>query len=305
MAKLYPPFIEGTIPAFFEDEKGAVTLTVPFSMNKMVGINDIKGFELKIKTAQTGLLIGTIQSDLFDITSDCNVFFNLSNIKNKINKGQYYKIQIAYIDKQNVVGYYSTLGIVKYTTKPKISIVGLDKNKTNNHQHKYLGLYTQDEKNGDVTERIYSYRFDIYDMNQNIIATSGELIHNYNNDTNIYESQDEWFYENDINTNVSCYIRYQVKTQNNIILSTPGYRITQRNTINPDLNMKLEAILNYDNGYIDVNLKNASEDIVDINNQEQGDVLLFLGIFSQGSKIWETNLLENISDVREWEWTHD
>ena len=45
--------------------------------------------------------------------------------------------------------------------------------------------------------------------------------------------------------------------------------------------------------------------IVDINNQEQGDVLLFLGIFSQGSKIWETNLLENISDVREWEWTHD
>lgn len=43
--------------------------------------------------------------------------------------------------------------------------------------------------------------------------------------------------------------------------------------------------------------------ITDINNQEQGDVLLFLGIFSQGSKIQETNLLGNISDVREWEWT--
>lgn len=45
--------------------------------------------------------------------------------------------------------------------------------------------------------------------------------------------------------------------------------------------------------------------VTDINNQEQGDVLLFLGIFSQGSKIRETNLLGNISDVREWEWTQD
>ena len=44
--------------------------------------------------------------------------------------------------------------------------------------------------------------------------------------------------------------------------------------------------------------------IIDINNWEQGYVLLFLGIFSQASKILETNLLGNISDMREWEQTH-
>ena len=35
MAKLYPPLIEGTIPAFYS-ENGIVKITIPFSMNKAV-----------------------------------------------------------------------------------------------------------------------------------------------------------------------------------------------------------------------------------------------------------------------------
>ena len=45
MAKLYPPYIEGSIPAFFGSE-----LTVPYEMNKTVGYKDISGFKLKIIT---------------------------------------------------------------------------------------------------------------------------------------------------------------------------------------------------------------------------------------------------------------
>jgi hypothetical protein len=39
--KLYPPNIEGTIPAFYG--KGTATLTVPFSMNRTVSKSEVWG----------------------------------------------------------------------------------------------------------------------------------------------------------------------------------------------------------------------------------------------------------------------
>ena len=54
MAKLYPPVIEGTIPAFYGDE-----IIVPYSMNKSVNKDEIAGFSLKIKTVQNNLYLGT------------------------------------------------------------------------------------------------------------------------------------------------------------------------------------------------------------------------------------------------------
>ena len=47
MAKLYPPNIEGTIPAFYTE--GTTKIVVPFSMNKAVGKSEVYGFSLKIK----------------------------------------------------------------------------------------------------------------------------------------------------------------------------------------------------------------------------------------------------------------
>lgn len=44
--------------------------------------------------------------------------------------------------------------------------------------------------------------------------------------------------------------------------------------------------------------------IIAMNNWGQGDVLLLLGMFSQGSKILEINLLEKILFMREQEWTY-
>jgi hypothetical protein len=45
----YPPYIEGTIPAFSSTKKGTV-ITVPFSMNRGVSKSEVVGFKLKIKT---------------------------------------------------------------------------------------------------------------------------------------------------------------------------------------------------------------------------------------------------------------
>jgi hypothetical protein len=44
----------------------------------------------------------------------------------------------------------------------------------NKHQYSYVGVY---ENNRDKTEKVYSYKFDLFDDNGNIIKTSGELIH--------------------------------------------------------------------------------------------------------------------------------
>ena len=153
MAKLYPPVIEGTIPAFYGDE-----IIVPYSMNKSVNKDEIAGFSLKIKTVQNNLYLGTLEESSF---TSSEVRFPINNLK--LNIGQYYKVQMAYIYKNSdgsrgEAGYYSTVGVVKCTSKPEVSIVGLKTGERNAHLYSYLGHYKQDI---DYTEKVYSYNFKI------------------------------------------------------------------------------------------------------------------------------------------------
>jgi hypothetical protein len=67
MAKLLPPIIEGTIPAFYL-ENGMVKITIPFSMNRSVSNAQVKGLALKIKTAQSSSYLFT------NITTDIKQF---------------------------------------------------------------------------------------------------------------------------------------------------------------------------------------------------------------------------------------
>jgi hypothetical protein len=39
-----------------------------------------------------------------------------------LNMGQFYKIQMAYIDTVGDIGYYSTVGVIKATSAPELSI---------------------------------------------------------------------------------------------------------------------------------------------------------------------------------------
>ena len=136
MAKLYPPMIEGTIPAFC-----GTTLVVPFSMNRAVSRSEVGGFIVKIKTVN-GNLKGTVSamnaelskysanatssnfSSYYDMSVDMQATFEIpSSITFTV--GQYYKVQLAYIGLDGTIGYYSTVGVVKYTTVPKISIANL------------------------------------------------------------------------------------------------------------------------------------------------------------------------------------
>ena len=56
MAKLYPPVIEGAIPAFYANEDGTVTITIPFSMNRAVSKVQVEGFAVKIRVVHIYIL---------------------------------------------------------------------------------------------------------------------------------------------------------------------------------------------------------------------------------------------------------
>ncbi len=177
--KLYPPYIDGKVPAFCGTE-----LVVPFRHNRAVNQLQIQSMCCKIKTVSTNEWVWTIQipegEDNYILhdekTGQYSVVFDLEK-KYKGRKdpdlndfksyyqwlieGLYYKIQLAYIDNSGEVGYFSDVGVTKYTSKPTVTIDGLNSYGVNNSLYDYVGVYSQ--LNGDTAERAYSYNFTIYD----------------------------------------------------------------------------------------------------------------------------------------------
>lgn len=161
---LRPPVIAGTIPAFTDGQ-----ISIPFSMNRSVGLADFSGFVLKIKTPQ-GRDVQTIQTNELDpetrkkICQEGVITFTTAEGLdfNKLVLSLYYKFQLAYyknstdINSNTVttIGYYSTIAVGKYTSIPKITINTLQKypNK-NNAEYSYTCVYSQrnDVNDSDLT----------------------------------------------------------------------------------------------------------------------------------------------------------
>ena len=113
--KLYPPLLEGTIPAFYfnniervfwneeklrEEVKLITAVIVPYEMNKGVSNADFDSMELKMKMVQsTSNKWQTISSYKVDKENKL-AYFDVSEVKTDIirfiNVGQFYKVQIAY-----------------------------------------------------------------------------------------------------------------------------------------------------------------------------------------------------------------
>ena len=203
--KLYPPYIEGTIPAFYEEDEGTAKITVPFSMNKAVDQKLVTGFHMKIKTVQSNTFVLDLEeTENFNFNDSSSVTFTINNQsfynyekinnmtedkfisyvnnyaktsirlvyksasgttyyevpqnakvtdydsgqeyytkKRRFNIGQFYKVQIAFVDTFSEIGYYSTTAVVKFTTKPTVTIEGLKAGAVNLHRRTYVGHYSQ------------------------------------------------------------------------------------------------------------------------------------------------------------------
>lgn len=257
MVKLYPPYIENTLPAF---DKDSAIISVPFQINRAVNHNDFKQLAIIIKTVSSGAIkVENLFSCGVEYDYDNGYYiarFDISNIQKDFPQvGQFYKVQIAFVraaDQQ--IGYYSTIGVIKCTAKPDITIDKLKLNGINQHIGTYIGKYSQTDK--DPTERVYSYQFTVKDKLGNVVATSGEQLHNSSTDVSATESQDSWTMEQILNLDEEYEITYQVKTLNNYITASDTYRIMEMNSKSLDhLGIELRAENEYgekDDGYIKI-----------------------------------------------------
>ncbi|MBQ7820090.1 MAG: hypothetical protein IJ341_10385 [Bacteroidales bacterium] len=284
MGKLSPPLVEGTIPAFYS-ENGAAKIVVPFSMNRAVSKVQVDGIAIKIKTVQSSSYLYDAEvTDAFYYNLEDSPWAEFINIPaEKFRVGQFYKVQIAYIEKgTGDIGYYSTAAIIKYTSKPDLYIYDVEQGPINSHLYEYKGIYHQSQ---DASERVYSYRFDVYDPNDNLILTSGDMIHNHADDTELDESYDTYLFSQDLEVGAIYKIQYTVTTNNLLTLSTPRYRIMQKPSINPEIKASLNVALNYDNGYIKVNL--IGEKIDGMEEPVTGAFLLTRACEDTGYAVWE------------------
>lgn len=261
-ARLYPPVISGTLPAFT-----GTTLVVPFALNRAVSKNDIGGFALKLKTVQGEALLAKELTDHNETQlalSNLQVEFNLpvSLVENRFKIGQYFKVQLAFRDKSSygVVGYYSTVGIIKYTAEPEVTILNaetLDNNAVDIPLFKqyYVGKYEQIK---DVTETVYQYIFELYDKKQQLVYTSDWLLHNSDFDnasnniiTALRESTDIHKYPTSLIPYEKYYLRYGVKTVNGLIRYSPLYPVQEIDGVIPNLKADLIA----ENDFVDSFIK--------------------------------------------------
>lgn len=275
MAKLYPPVIEGTIPAF----NGAV-ITVPFSMNRSVAVSQISGFALKIKTIQSNTYIATLTNGRLNDDGTAAIFYLSTNEEGKLSwldpleedpdrylltPGQSYKAQLAYIC-EGEEGYYSTVGVIKYANIAQGAVQLLagttnildNQNTLSSFKHTYSGVY---DYTNDPMEKVYTYRFVLYDEVGNILEDSGELLHNATQDT-LHTSVDTYTFLDDIEKNTTCYLQYTLTTVNGLVLSTPRVGIIAADEWVVPLNLKINARNHYDNGYIQIDFIGSLEDTI-------------------------------------------
>lgn len=255
--KLYPPDIGGVIPAFYGTQ-----LIVPFTMNKSVSQTQVGGFELVIKSVSTSKILGYVNLN-FPIDEDGNriysgwntatnvLTFDISNIIKKLKVKQYYKVQLAYKHTSELIGYYSNVATVKYTSQPTVIMEDMENLSVNMNENTFIGYYSNIN---DPAERVYTYRFDVMDKNGIIYDTSGECLHNSFEDNISTESRDIFILNKDLKVNETYYIQYTVTTTNKLTFSSTKYLIMQKDTIEPELRAAVKADLNRDNGYIRVTL---------------------------------------------------
>lgn len=258
--KLYPPMVAGVIPSFWGTD-GSIWLSVPFSMNKMVGVESHGGLVVRVKSTtsdqilcivdQTGLL------ETVDAKSHSYIAkFNLSKYSNLFNVGAFYRIQLAYRSQANtgkgIIGYYSDVAIAKYTNYPTVKILGLTDAETNYNRNTYIGTYTN---TADLTEKVHQYKFSLTDVYGNEVETSGWQYHNADNDDAQGYQTDTYTVKRAIEKADQFYVQYSIITNNQLQVSSPSYQLSADAAIELDLQANLIARNDYENGYINLTLE--------------------------------------------------
>ena len=277
MARLYPPITEEALPAFCltynsKGEKVGATIKVNFNLNRAVANSEISGIALRLRTISTNVyvvsenLAGNLgissglasKSEGYAISYDLEegvCIFTISSEYNpedveKLKVGQYYKAQIAFVNQNQVIGYWSTVATIKCVAKPTIKIANFQFDDINSFSNEIVGEYYQDITMGDYTEKVYSYRFQLFDKDgETILEDTGDKLHNSNRDIESNASVDTYYCYRDLDENEIYYIQYHVKTINGLKLSTPRYQLMNIGSIPPEQDLKLNVFNGLETNY--------------------------------------------------------
>lgn len=286
--KLYPPTIGNRIPAFQQEYDNNLFITVPFQNNRSVARADISTFALKLKTITNDYR--TINGYAYveegeSLEEAVTKAWNKGVVTFKIepeqyqtedgwylNIGQYYKIQLAYVatftpegeeptpeEYAENVGYYSAVGISKFSWYPTVYIDNLIEDEDNYHTYQYFGRYSQTYDNGesgegsieiaDSTEKVYKYRFIIENEGDDFIKDSGWLLHDSSTDESEYESYDSWEYLNELPESENDYtIQQMVETNSGIAAESPKQSLIDETEVQDFATFTMSY--DFDNAYV-------------------------------------------------------
>lgn len=287
--RLYPPNIAGTIPSFYTTNTGT-SLEVPFSMNITVSNTAVSGMRLRLKTSSTNIVLANLFSQKYgDDSTNRSVIYELTDdVVSKLIVGNFYKVQLAYVDQSGNDGYYSTVAIVKYTAKPQVQIAGLNMiSATTISDSKLIGYYT----NEDQSEKVYQYRFILSDSKNKEIQNTGWLIHNTQSDSSLYESQDEFLSSVNINEGEIYKIQYQIITNNGLKLSTTNYEIIKGAASGSELYVTIGAEMDYDNARVKISIRPQLKHMLENKLDEYaliGSFRLSRKDYTKAGSLWET-----------------
>lgn len=280
--QLYPPYIEGTLPAFYankSNEDGNMsavsgTITIPFNLNRAVSKGEIGGVCAKFKTVQNDVLLTSVTAYDYDLDKGEAKFrvsdFVKRDLNNKITDyllqiGMFYKVQLAFVDVRGNIGYFSTVGTIKCTDTPTVGIEGLVTGSSvlNRSRNTYIGTYM----NNDTNEKVYTYRFILKNSKTDeIVFDTGDTLHDSTYDEiESNTSKDVLEFSRDLEAGVIYKMHYAVTTLNGLVYPSDDegwYSLSRQKTLKPVLDATVNAELNKENGYIDISLKPIKEDVV-------------------------------------------
>ena len=276
MARLYPPVTEDVLSAFClnldsNGEKLGASINISFNLNKAVSQSEINGMALRLKTISTNTYViteGLNENEGYAYTynlSKGTVTFQITASNNpealKILKvGQFYKAQLAFIDANGIIGYWSSVATIKCVAKPTVRIANYDNTDANIFVNEVLGEYIQDTSTGDSSEKVYSYRFQLWDSENNILEDTGVQLHNSSLDASSYSSIDKFTCYRELDLGAIYYIQYSVTTINGLEIVSPSYQIIVVDSIPPeedlqmmvsiDENSKLDNLVPWEEGLV-------------------------------------------------------
>lgn len=278
MARLYPPITEETLPAFCltyntKGEKVGATIKISFNLNRAVANSEISGIALRLRTISTNTIVVSENLNInpamkqsegiaisYDLTEG-NCIFSITKEYNEnavegLKIGQYYKAQLAFInnntneDIKKRIGYWSTVSVIKCVAEPTVKIANFHSNDINIFSNEIVGEYIQDPTMGDYTEKVYSYNFQLFDIDgKTVLEETGEKLHNSSQDLQNNASTDIYRCYRDLEENDIYYIQYNVKTVNGLKASSPKYQLMNIGSIAPEENIILRAFNGLEQDY--------------------------------------------------------